>query len=87
LTVGEKDDPEPVRGVLDKLARFRPTLPRWLHKERQSVYIEIARGLFQNSTGGRYFDNCNVVIYRGEDGRHWVRLQSEFDDGRFEPAT
>jgi hypothetical protein len=40
-------------------------------------------GRLQLSTGYKLTNNASVVVYRGEDGGYWVRLEKEFNDGRF----
>ncbi|MDI6837830.1 MAG: hypothetical protein QMD99_19250 [Rhizobiaceae bacterium] len=55
--------------------------PTHRHKKRGSVYTVIANGVLQVDAD---LDNEKVVIYRGEDGRYWVRPEYEFNDGRFE---
>lgn len=55
---------------------------RWRHIKRGTTYTEIGRGKFQVHRG---LSDLNVVIYQGDDGQFWVRPESEFDDGRFEP--
>lgn len=54
---------------------------KWRHKKRGTTYIEIGRGLMQDH--GTDLDDEPVVIYRGEDGRLWVRTVDQFEDGRF----
>ncbi|WP_266030351.1 hypothetical protein [Brucella intermedia] len=56
-------------------------LPTHRHKKRGSTYQVIAEGRLQVDGD---LDNERVVIYRGEDGQHWVRPAYEFNDGRFE---
>lgn len=74
------------------------TRPRWRHVKRGTVYVEIGRGKFQISKRpGGYpvtsdfgevlgaLDYEPVVIYQSVDDQQvWVRLVSEFEDGRFE---
>jgi hypothetical protein len=74
----------------------RDCRPTHRHKKRGSEYILLGFGKMQ---AGRWFDllthngvleaktsvdMCEVAIYRGEDGQHWVRPREEFEDGRFE---
>lgn len=56
-------------------------MPTHRHKKRGSTYQVIAEGRLQVDGD---LDNERVVIYRGEDGQHWVRPSYEFNDGRFE---
>ena len=51
------------------------------HRKRGGTYAVIARGFMQVDGD---LDNEKVVVYRGEDGRVWVRPEYEFNDGRFE---
>ena len=55
----------------------------WRHKQRGSVYFEIGRGELQSAAAPSW-EGATMVVYRGEDGKLWVREQREFDDGRFE---
>lgn len=32
-------------------------------------------------------DGATMIVYRGDDGRLWVREEGEFEDGRFEETT
>jgi hypothetical protein len=57
---------------------------RWQHKKRGTLYTVVALGVMQDSgLHSDAFDGEDVVIYRGSDGRHWVRRYCEFADGRF----
>lgn len=60
--------------------------PRWRHKKRGTVYTEIGRARVQAASDGPIGEDDAVVVYRSEDGTLWAREQSEFEDGRFEPA-
>jgi hypothetical protein len=57
-------------------------ITRWRHKRRGTEYQEIGRGLACCSKGP-IKDDDRVVIYRGDDGKLWVRNEAEFEDGRF----
>lgn len=69
----------------DEIERLRSALSvettKWRHKTRGTIYVEIGRGTMQDISD---LDNEPVVIYRGDDGRLWVRTVDEFEDGRFE---
>ncbi|MER2635178.1 MAG: hypothetical protein ABTQ30_15130 [Rhizobiaceae bacterium] len=52
------------------------------HVKRGSCYREIARAELQASRPLREGDT--LVVYAGDDGKVWCRLDIEFDDGRFE---
>lgn len=81
-TKGGRDTPSPIRFVINKTARFRP---EWRHKARGTQYVELGRGELQLSTQPATFtEGARMVAYQGEDNRVWFRLESEFDDGRFE---
>jgi hypothetical protein len=71
--------------------------PTHRHKKRGSEYMLLGIGKMQAERwylpgameAGPSVDMEEVVIYRGEDGKLWVRPREEFEDGRFEdlPAT
>ena len=72
-----------------------PVQPGWRpthrHVKRGGEYMLLGIGKVQcdwwqiTSAGNRYpVDMHEVVIYRGEDGKLWVRPREEFEDGRFE---
>lgn len=57
---------------------------RYRHKKRGTVYEVLGEGTLQCAANPA-LDEQPVVVYRGEDGKLWVRGHSEFHDGRFEP--
>lgn len=52
------------------------------HLKRGTEYQALGTATAQASTGP-IADNDEVVIYRGLDGRRWVRKRSEFTPDRF----
>lgn len=61
--------------------------PRYRHKKRGTIYVEIGRAKLQAADPGGFSDDFPMVVYRSEaDGSLWVRPEDEFDDGRFEPV-
>lgn len=52
------------------------------HIKRGNLHREIARGHLQ--TAVPIGDGTALVLYVSEEGRHWARPVTEFDDGRFE---
>ena len=52
--------------------------PTHRHVRTGGLYTVLHRGAIEA-------DLKPAVIYRGENGRVWVRPAAEFDDGRFEP--
>lgn len=70
--------------------RFMETLTpvrRWRHYKTRALfttYREVGRGTLQASTR-LLVEGDRLVAYRSEaDGKLWFRLESEFEDGRFE---
>jgi len=59
---------------------------QWRHRKRGAEYEVIGGATAQASTGP-ITDDTEVVVYRGPDGRLWVRPVTEFTDGRFEPVV
>lgn len=66
--------------VFERQRGWRPT---HRHKKRGTEY-EIITDDALAQTDISIADNEQVVVYRGHDGRIWVRTREEFDDGRFE---
>lgn len=56
--------------------------PKPEHKKRGGEYTVIGEGRVQCNYSLADLDL--VTIYRGDDGQHWVRPTTEFEDGRFE---
>lgn len=54
----------------------------WRHNKRKSVYVVTTLAEVQASTGPLQ-EGEQVIVYRGVDGRSWVRRATEFTDGRF----
>lgn len=81
-TRGSRDSAT-VRGWVEDI----PAGQRWLHLSRLTIYTEIGRGELQMSGSAdetAISEGDRMVVYRGEDGKFWVRLEREFEDGRFE---
>lgn len=59
--------------------------PTHQHVKRGTDYQVIGEAWFQNAGVIGSMDDEPVTIYRGKDGRLWVRPTAEFGDGRFAP--
>lgn len=59
---------------------------RYRHKKRGTIYTMIGEAELQMSFDN-LVDGSEMAVYRGEDGKLWVRQLDEFHDGRFEPLT
>jgi hypothetical protein len=57
--------------------------PTHRHVKRGSEYEVVSEGLLQTAVSRGAWDDLPVTIYRGGDGRWWVRPTIEFNDGRF----
>jgi hypothetical protein len=64
--------------------KFEPTALRWRHKKRGSTYELVGEAQVQAPDSAPLTDYELVAVYRGDDGKLWVRRVSEFHD-RFEP--
>ena len=72
-------------GLWEFVSAFLPRWRRVRHKERGSFYdvvfeeasVQAKRPIMEGDV---------VAVYVGDDGRPWVRLVSEFNDGRFDAA-
>lgn len=60
---------------------------KFRHKVRGTEYTVIGNASLQNANLCDLREGDNMVVYRGEDGRLWVRHNAEFHDGRFDPVT
>lgn len=56
---------------------------RYRHVKRGTVYEVVGRAELQVNNIA-LCDGVTMVIYRGDDGKLWVRGEAEFMDGRFE---
>lgn len=65
----------------------KPKLQRWKHKARGTTYEEIGQATLQHSHSQPLRNGHQMIVYRGTDGRLWVRWKQEFEDGRFEKVT
>lgn len=54
-------------------------------KHPDHLYDVIAQGRVQAREP--LTDMEEVTIYRGDDGKYWVRRKTEFEDGRFTPVA
>lgn len=52
------------------------------HKKRGTQYEVV--GVAELQTATDLVDGSEMMVYRGTDGRLWVRPVDEFEDGRFE---
>jgi hypothetical protein len=59
---------------------------KWRHVKRGTEYVEIGRAELQMNFDG-LVDGSSMVVYRGDDGKLWVREEGEFEDGRFERVS
>ena len=64
------------------------------HKVRGTKYdvlgegeIQISGGLYAFGLARLVLEGDKLVVYRGEDGKIWLRFPDEFHDGRFEEVT
>lgn len=60
-------------------------MERVRHVARGSFYDIVAEGA-ELQTAAPIAEGEKLTIYRGDDGHIWARPDSEFRDGRFEPA-
>lgn len=54
------------------------------HKKRGGIYTVIGTATVQCEPSADLADGEELVLYKGGDGRYWVRRSEEFHDGRFE---
>jgi len=57
-------------------------LPQRRNTARGTVYTEIARGEYLTNEPAR--PGVQLVAYRDDQGSVWVRMVSEYEDGRYE---
>lgn len=60
-----------------------PPPARYRHRTARTPYTIVGQGKLQVSTFTPA-DNCDVTIYRDDNGSLWARATAEFNDGRFE---
>jgi hypothetical protein len=73
-------------------------LERVRHVKRGTVYdvlgeaeAQVSTGMWRHFGSGGWYerpvkDGRRLTVYRGEDGKLWVRFTDEFRDGRFQSA-
>lgn len=58
----------------------------WKHKKRGTTYEVLGDAELQCAADFDLFEGQRLTVYRGLDGKLWVRPTEEFHDGRFEPV-
>ena len=76
---------KPLRDAAAMLRDLVPLGVTHKHKKRGSFYTKIGEASLQSTA--EISEGTPLVIYRGEDGRLWVRPRDEFEDGRFETVS
>lgn len=69
--------------VAEPTERLRSPGRQWRRVKRGTIYTEVVRAELQIATID-VVEGSSMVVYRGEDGKLWVREETEFEDGRFE---
>lgn len=69
--------------ALEPTERLRSPGRQWRHVKRGTIYTEVVRAELQIAAID-VVEGSSMVVYRGEDGKLWVREETEFEDGRFE---
>jgi len=67
----------------DALEPSGDVVERYRHVKRGTIYEVVGRAELQMSFDS-LVDGSEMVVYRGDDGKMWVREESEFHDGRFQ---
>lgn len=75
-----------VAPALASAAAVPAAAERFRHVKRGTEYAIVGRASLQNAGAVALSEAACMVIYRGDDGKLWAREESEFMDGRFEPA-
>lgn len=69
-------------GSITRPAPDGEAVATYRHAKRGTTYAVIGKAELQMNAD--VVDGSEMVVYRGEDGRLWVREYGEFHDGRFE---
>jgi hypothetical protein len=79
-----------MRAALIAAKKAELPLPRYRHVKRGTEYEVLECGATLQTATGDLADGSQMMVYRGPDGKVWVREVGEFHDGRFvevQPAS